>query len=42
MVDKQIGDVKTVSLGAVPSVEEADALWAAITESCHSATMESM
>lgn len=32
----ELGDVRSVPLGAAPSVAEADALWAAIEATCHS------
>jgi len=36
IIDMEIGDVHTVSLGASPSVKEADALWMTIMDTCHS------
>ena len=36
VVDMELGDVRSVPLGAAPSVAEADALWAAIGATCHS------
>lgn len=33
----ELGDVRSVPLGAAPSVAEADALWEAIGATCHRA-----